>query len=119
MEFFKYSILAYLLLISTSSSALNLAATEQPIAQSLYDDRTCNDLYIQASALEPQTFKYKATLSNNTRAATYTMTVFSGGIYYLGYTGFQQLVERHNSQQAKLDIEQIRHRMAEKRCFER
>ncbi len=58
MENLKYITLISLLLVSTQSSALNLAEVNQPIDQELYDGRSCNDLYMQASALEKDLFVF-------------------------------------------------------------
>ncbi len=44
-----------LLLFSTQSSALNLSRIDQPLEDGIYDNRSCNDLYLQASALEQDT----------------------------------------------------------------
>lgn len=119
MAIIKSSILTVLLTLSGQCFALNLLETGQTIDNSLYDNRTCNDLYMQASALEQKTFLYKTTASNNTRAATYALTVFSPAIYYFGFTAYKNHVEQSSSQKATDEIVLVRLRMAEKRCFEK
>ncbi len=120
MEIFKYITFISILLFSTQSYALILAGTEQPLEAGLYDNRSCNDLYIQASALEQDTFIYKATIYNDkkTRVASYAMTMFAPAIYYLGFNAFQNYKDQVRSELAFSEIEEIRSRMAEKRCFE-
>jgi hypothetical protein len=115
----KYSVLISLLLLSTEGIALNLAETEQPLTQGLYDNRSCNDLYMQASALEQKTFLYKTNFYSDTRVASYALAVLSPAIYLFGYTPYQNHLDQSRSQVASNDIKHIRLRMAEKRCFER
>ncbi len=120
MNTIKHSLLlTSLLLFGSNVSALNLAGTEQPLSDSLYDNRTCNELYMQASELEQQTFHYKTNLYSDTRVASYALTVFSPAIYYFGYAAYQNHQEQARTQKASNEIDHIRLRMAEKRCFER
>ena len=119
MTILKFSALSTMLMLSAESSALNLINTGQPLEHGLYDSRSCNDLYMQATALEQQSYLYKTKLSNNTRAASYALTVFSPAIYYFGFTAYKNHMEEAKKNQAINDIEQVRLRMAEKRCFER
>ena len=119
MPIFKYSMLISVLIMSSNSAALSLTGAEQPLEHGLYDSRSCNDLYMQASWLEQKTHQYKANLTNNTRAATYALTVFSPAIYYLGFTTVKNHLDHSNTQAAINEIQHIRQRMAEKRCFER
>ena len=120
MAKFKGITFVLILLFSTPSTALNLAGVDQPLEDGLYDNRSCNDLYMQASALEQDTYIYKASIYNDkrTRAAGYVMTVFTPAIYYLGFNAYQNYKAQIRSEIAFSKIEEIRFRMAEKRCFE-
>ncbi|MCZ6804404.1 MAG: hypothetical protein O7D86_10840 [Proteobacteria bacterium] len=109
-----------LLLFSTQSSALNLSRIDQPLEDGIYDNRNCNDLYLQASALEQDTFINKTNIYNDKRAsvASYAVAVFTPAFYYLGFNAFQNYRAQIHSEIAFSKISEIRYRMAEKRCFE-
>ena len=100
--------------------ALNFAGIEQPVNESLYDKRSCNELYMQASALEKDTFIYKTDLYSDkgSTVAAYALTVFSPAVYYFGFKAYKSYTDQLRSQTALSEIDQIRYRMAEKRCFE-
>lgn len=109
-----------LLLFSLQSTALNLSGLDQPLADGLYDDRSCNDLYLQASALEQDTFINKTNIYNDkrTRVSSYAVAIFTPAFYYLGFNAFQNYRAQIHSEIAFIKISEIRSRMAEKRCFE-
>jgi hypothetical protein len=117
MELSKYITFISLLLISAQSAALNLAEINQPIEEGIYDSRSCNDLYMQASTLEKESFTYKTGFGAKTQVASIVTTVFAPAVYYLGYSAFQNYKNGINSKAAFAEIEEIRFRMAEKRCF--
>lgn len=121
MNRLKQILLITILVFSTNSAALNLAGTNQTITNGLYDNRSCNDLYMQASALEKDTFINKTNFysDNKTRVASIALTVFSPAVYYFGFSAFQNYKAQTRSQTALSEIEAIRFRMAEKRCFEK
>lgn len=110
--------LIFLLILSTQTNALNLVGAEQPFTEGLYDNRTCNDLYMQASALEQKTFQYKTNYYSNKRVASYALAVLSPALYVFGYTPYQNHLDQARVQQATSEIEHVRLRMAEKRCFQ-
>jgi len=117
MELSKYTVFTSLLLISTQSTALNLVEINQPIKQGLYDSRSCNDLYMQASALEKESFAHKTGIGTRTQVASIVSTVFAPALYYLGFSAYQDYKSGINAKTAFVEIEEIRFRMAEKRCF--
>ena len=122
MAIFKHSFLIFILLFSANGFALNLSDTNQSITNELYDNRSCGELYMQASALERDTYANKRGFYSDrtTRVATYAMAVFGLPIAsYLGYSSFQNYKAGIRSEAALSEIEKIRYRMAEKRCFER
>ena len=119
MKTLKYIIFIFFLLSSVQSSALNLVEMNKSGEQGLYDSRSCNDLYMQASALEKESFSYAADNSSKTQVASLVSTVFTPALYYLGYSAFQDYKDDIRSKSTFSEIEQIRFRMAEKRCFEK
>ena len=121
MIFTKNIVFSLLLIISSSSFALNLTGTAESITNELYDNRSCNELYIEASRLEQDTFINKTTIynDNKTQLASYAATVFSPAIYYLGFNAIQNYKNQVRSEHALSEIDKVRLRMAEKRCFEK
>tara|TARA_R110000782_G_scaffold127183_2_gene218740 strand:+ start:242 stop:604 length:363 start_codon:yes stop_codon:yes gene_type:complete len=107
-----------LLLLSIQANALNLAGAEQPFTEGLYDNRTCNDLYMQASALEQKTFHYKTNYYSDKRVASYALAVVSPTLYFFAYAPYQNHLNQTRSKAATSEIELVRLRLAEKRCFE-
>lgn len=115
----KFITFTFLLLVSAQSSALNLVEMNKPVGESLYDSRSCNDLYMQASALEKESFSYAANKGSKTQLASIVSTVFAPAVYYLGYSAYQDYKNENNAESSFAQIEEIRFRMAEKRCFEK
>ncbi|NOG60774.1 MAG: hypothetical protein HND53_09765 [Proteobacteria bacterium] len=113
----KYLILLFFLICSTQSFALNLVEFKKPVGENLYDSRSCNDLYMEASALEKESFSYAAGNRNKTQIAGMVSTVFAPALYYMGYTAYQDYKKEIDSKSTFDKIEEIRFRMAEKRCF--
>ena len=76
---------------------------------------------MQAASLEKATYLNKTDIysSKGTRVASYVLTIFTPAIYYLGYSTFQEYQAQLQADTAFIEIEQIRFRMAEKRCFEK
>jgi hypothetical protein len=107
-----------LLLLSTQVNALNLVGAEQTFTEGLYDNRSCNDLYMQASALEQKTYQYKTNYYSDKRVAGYALALVSPALYVFGYAPYQNHIDQTRSQLASSEIEHVRLRMAEKRCFE-
>ena len=102
----------------TNIWALNLVEMHQPVGEKLYDGRTCNDLYMEASALEKQSFAH-ANNTDKTLMASVASTIFTPALYFAGYNAFQDYKAGIEAKSAFTKIEEIRFRMAEKRCFEK
>lgn len=117
MKILKYITFVLFLLTSIQSSALNLVEMKKPVGGGLYDSRSCNDLYMQALTLEKESFSYAADRGNKTQVASIVSTVFTPAIYFLGYSAFQDYKDSARSKTTFTEIEDIRLRMAEKRCF--
>ena len=107
------------LLFSTHCLALNLVQFNQNNPDKLYDDRSCNDLYMEASALEKQSFAYAESKDNKTVIASVASTVFAPALYLVGFSAVKDYKSGVDSKSAFEKIEEIRFRMAEKRCFEK
>ena len=116
MRKLKIFIFSSFLLINTESNALNLIEFNRTVEDNLYDSRSCNDLYMQASSLEKQFFANTGP-SNRTQVASLVSAVFTPALYYLGYSAYQDYQANINMKLAFAEIEEIRVRMAEKRCF--
>jgi hypothetical protein len=71
---------------------------------------------MQASELEKESFAYYKS-SSKTQVASIVSTVFAPAIYYLGYSVFQDYKNETRTKSAFTEIEEVRFRMAEKRCF--
>ena len=107
------------LFISAQSWALNLVDFKQSADEKLYDDRSCNDLYMEASALEKQTFSYAEDKSNKTLMASVASTVFTPALYLVGYSAIKDYKNEADAKSTFVKMEELRYRMAEKRCFEK
>jgi hypothetical protein len=83
MKLLKYITLIPLALFSAQSSEINQTGEE-----SLYDSRSCNDLYMQASILEKQSYN-NAGYGERTQIASFMSTVFAPAIYYMGFSAYQ------------------------------
>ncbi len=118
MSNFKTTSLISLLFFSIQANSLNLVGAEQPFTEGLYDKRSCNDLYMQASALEQKTFRYKTNYYSDKSVASYALAAVSPALYFFGYAPYQNHLDQSRSQLATNEIEHVRLRMAEKRCFE-
>ncbi|HIF51747.1 MAG TPA: hypothetical protein EYQ42_09535 [Thiotrichaceae bacterium] len=88
MKLLKYITLIPLALFSAQSSAINLTEINQTGEESLYDSRSCNDLYMQASILEKQSYN-NAGYGERTQIASFMSTVFAPAIYYMGFSAYQ------------------------------
>ncbi len=117
MGILKYITLLILLIVSAQSSALNIVQFNQTVEENLYDSRSCNDLYMQTLTLEKESFSYAAGNGNKTQVASIVSTVFTPALYFLGYSAYQDYKTELNAKSAFAEIEDVRFRMAEKRCF--
>lgn len=104
---------------SAQALALNLVQTRESIEDKLYDTRSCNELYMKASALEKQSFSYETNTGERTQIASAVSTVFTPALYLLGYSAFQDYKKGVEAKSTFAKIEEVRYRMAEKRCFEK
>ena len=121
MTIIKYSLAAFSLLFGVNSMALNLANVDQTATSTIYDSRSCHELYAQASALEQDSYIYKSDFYSDkgTQMAAYAMTIFSPAVYYFGFKAYKDYEANVRSAGARDEISVVRQRMAEKRCFER
>lgn len=106
-----------LLLVASQSAALNSTVMNNNLDSKMHDNRSCNELYMQASILEKESFSYSVDSNNTTQVASIVSTVFTPAFYYLGYSAVQDFHKEVRSQAVFDEMETIRYRMAEKRCF--
>jgi len=116
MKLLKYITLIPLVLFSAQSSAISLTEINQTGDENLYDSRSCNDLYMQVSILEKQSYN-NASYGERTQIASFVSTVFAPAIYYMGFSAYLDYKNGIRSKVAFNEVEDIRLRMAEKRCF--
>ena len=107
------------LLMSTQSFALNLVDFNQTNVDKLYDARSCNDLYMEVSALEKKNLSYMQDNGNKTLIASVASTVFTPALYLVGYSAVKDYKTDQVAKSNFEKIEEIRLRMAQKRCFEK
>ena len=108
-------------LVTTPALAFNTESIKTARAEPLFDTRSCNELYAEAAALEKVSYAddYDYYNDRNARAAGIASTVFAPAIYYFGYAAYKDVTSTKQAINALNDINNVRHRMAEKRCFER
>lgn len=109
------------LAIITPTFAFNTDNIKTARSQPLFDTRSCNELYVEASALEKLSYAddYDYFNDRNARVAGIASTVFAPAIYYFGYAAYKDVSSKSEALTALSSINDIRNRMAEKRCFER
>jgi hypothetical protein len=117
MRILKYLGFISCLIFSSHSIALSLTEINQPLDDGLYDSRSCNDLYLEATALEKESFIYKNGNQATMTVASIASTVFTPALYFVGYNAFKNFKSEKQSQTALSKIEEVRYRLAEKRCF--
>lgn len=90
-------------------------------ANGVYENRTCNQLYMEVTRLEPDTHYYDYDLYNekNSHIAGYILTVFSPAIYYFGYTAYREVTDQYRISRVSRQVHTLRTRMAELHCFEK
>lgn len=114
--FFIFNVFAF---ASAQALAFNLVQIKESSGENLYATRSCNDLYMEASALEKQSFSYEADKGERTQIASAVSTVFAPAIYLLGYNAIQDYRTSIEAKSTFAKIEEIRYQMAEKHCFEK
>lgn len=117
MKTLKIMTFSLFILFNIDCSALNLVEFNRAAEENLYDSRSCNDLYMQATSLEKEFFANGPGPSGRTQVASLVSTVFTPALYYLGFSAYQDYQADMNSKSTFAKIEEIRFRMAQKRCF--
>lgn len=118
--FIKLFICTTSLLLGTPAMAFNIEAVGKTNNDSMFDSRSCNELYMQASTLEKQTYQHQRNYytDKNAQAAGIASAVFSPAFYYFGYAAYKDYQSQRDASSAMEQIDAIRTRMAEKRCFD-
>ena len=112
-------VLSLSVLVSTQALALNLFQKKEPVAEQPYGTRSCNELYIEVSALEKQSFSYETDKGERTQMASAVSTIFTPALYLVGYSAIQDYRTGVQAKSTFAKIEEVRYQMAEKRCFEK
>ncbi len=110
--------------IVTCAGTLPAAAISQlqgQRAQSLYENRTCEQLYLAAGKLERKALNYESDVFNqrNNTVASIVSTVFAPALYFLGYSNLMNFKAEREAHHSNEELDKIRLRMAEMRCFQR
>ncbi|MEQ8428167.1 MAG: hypothetical protein RLT87_04685 [Gammaproteobacteria bacterium] len=116
----KLALLFISLVLPAYAMAFNINAVGKAGNNSMFDSRSCNELYMQASALEKQTYQHQHNYytDKQAQAASIASAVFTPAFYYFGYAAFKDYKSQVDATSAMQDIDAIRARMAEKRCFD-
>jgi len=82
---------------------------------------SCNELYVLASHLEPNTQRYRSTLFNEKTdvIATAIGTVIQVGYYYFGFSTALEYFENFRANQSLKELNIIRQYMAQQYCFQK
>lgn len=109
------------LLLPAQASAFSVDAVGKSNHDNLFDPRSCNELYMQATALEQRHYRLRHNYytDKNAQAAGIASAVFTPALYYFGYAAYKDLQSDKSMNSTQLEIDAIRTRMAEKRCFDR
>ena len=109
------------LLIPVHALAFSIDAVGQSNQSNLFDQRSCQELYMQATALEQQHYRLRHNYytDKNAQAASIASTVFTPALYYFGYAAYKDMKSEKDVVTTGQEIDAIRTRMAEKRCFDR
>lgn len=116
---FKLTIALNLLITSHQSLAISELQGARP--NSFYENRTCEQLYLAAGRLENKALNYESEVFNdgNNAIASIVSTVFTPALYFLGYSNLMSFKSERESYQSNEELNKIRLRMAEMRCFQR
>ena len=86
-----------------------------------YSELDCNELYLMASAIEPQTQRIRSPLLNeNTDAlATAIGSVTNIGYYYFGFTTAHNYYQEYQLHKQLVNLDKLRQLMASRYCFQK
>lgn len=117
--YFKSFICVFLMTFSIPTLSLSQLQGQRP--ESLYENRTCEQLYLAAGKLERKALNYESDVFNqrNNTVASIVSTVFTPALYFLGYSNLMNFKSDREAYQSNQELNQVRVRMAEMRCFQR
>lgn len=104
----------------TSAVAWPISTLQGQRPASIYENRTCEQLYLAAGRLENKALNYESDIFNqrNNTIASVVSTVFAPAMYFLGYSGLMSFKAEREAYQSNQELDRIRIRMAEMRCFQ-
>jgi len=111
----------YIYLITFSIPALSISQLQGQRPDSLYENRTCEQLYLAAGKLESKALNYESDVFNqrNNTLASIVSTVFTPALYFLGYSNLMNFKSDREAYRSNQELNKVRFRMAEMRCFQR
>ena len=109
------------ILISSAAQAFNIVAVGTASNDNMFDTRSCGELYTQVATLEKQAYfnKQDYYTDTNDQAAIIASTMFTPTVYYFGFAAYKDFKAKKQVNDARLQLDALRVRMAEKRCFAR
>ncbi|MDX1519519.1 MAG: hypothetical protein R3318_05305 [Gammaproteobacteria bacterium] len=117
----KYRVIFTALLAGITTPCLAISQFQGQRPSSLYENRTCEQLYLAAGKLENKALNYESDVYNqrNNTVAGIVSTVFTPALYFLGYSSLMSFKSDREAYHSNLELNKIRFRMAEMRCFQR
>lgn len=115
-KYYAYPLLTMLLLPLTVNA---ISLKQEKKSPSLYENRTCEQLYQAATELESYSLNYKSDIynQNNNNIASIVSTVFTPALYFLGYSNYMSFKSGVKAYESNQQLDKVRQRMAEMRCF--
>lgn len=101
------------------SQTMALSIKESEINYSAYENRSCEELYRDISALEHNTLNYDSPLYNrrNNDMATVASTVFTPAVFFVGFSNAMNFKSEYEASKNNQELNYLRNRMGEMRCF--
>ena len=116
----NFRIFIYLILLVTTTPAWPISVLQGQQPESIYENRSCEQLYLAAGKLENKALNYESDVFNqrNNTVASVVGTVFTPALYFLGYSSYMNFRSEREAHQSNHELDKIRYRMAELRCFQ-
>lgn len=107
----------YLLIIYSNSSSAISVKTE--LDTSIYEHQSCEEMYYQVSELEIHTLNFESPIYNsrNNTIASVTSTVFTPAVFFVGFSHAMTFKSEIDASKISQELNYLRRRMGEMRCF--
>ena len=105
-----------LMLYSTSSWSISVKAE---LDTSIYENRSCEELYQEISDLEINTLNFESPIYNsrNNTIASVTSTVFTPAVFFVGFSNAMTFKSEIEASKNNQELNYLRRRMGEMKCF--